>query len=240
MGAKDLTGQRFGKLVVLGRNFEEQKLRNRRDIFWNCACNCGNVVVKMGWEINKMQFPSCGQCILNEIVGKRYGMLTILSYSHTEKRNDASKGGRRYFKCQCDCGNIITVQYSHLISGHTQSCGCLKTSLGEKIIQDILTENHISFKREYSFSDLKDTNLLRYDFAILNKSNAPIALVEFDGPQHIEGHNFTLVKDFDQELLLKHDMMKNEYALSHNLPLIRIPYKDKRKDKIEEYLKNFL
>jgi hypothetical protein len=30
--------------------------------------------------------------------------------------------------------------------------------------------------------------------------------------------------------------MKNEYAERNNIPLIRIPYKDKQKEKIELYL----
>lgn len=33
--------------------------------------------------------------------------------------------GRRYFwKCQCDCGNTITIEGSRLRSGNTKSCGC--------------------------------------------------------------------------------------------------------------------
>lgn len=31
---------------------------------------------------------------------------------------------RRKFLCQCDCGNQKEVQFGHLKSGHTQSCGC--------------------------------------------------------------------------------------------------------------------
>ena len=239
MGAKDLTGQRFGKLVVLGRNFEEQKLRNRGDIFWNCVCDCGNTVVKMGWEIRDLKTQSCGKCYQREEIGKVYGHLTVKEYLGTRERKDKN-GGRSYFLCECECGNIVEVQYSHLRSEHTQSCGCTRVSQGEYLISLILKENNVNFQQQFSFKDLKDKDFLKYDFAILNENNVPIALVEFDGPQHIKGNSFKLAKDFDQELLLKHDMMKNEYALSHNLPLIRIPYKDKRKDKIKEYLKDFL
>lgn len=45
--ANDLSGQRFGKILVLNRNFEEQKHRNRKDAFWNCLCDCGNKSIKM-------------------------------------------------------------------------------------------------------------------------------------------------------------------------------------------------
>lgn len=30
-----------------------------------------------------------------------------------------------YWKCKCDCGNIITVRGTNLRNGKTKSCGCL-------------------------------------------------------------------------------------------------------------------
>lgn len=31
-----------------------------------------------------------------------------------------------YWKCKCDCGKETVVSYKHIISGHTQSCGCYR------------------------------------------------------------------------------------------------------------------
>lgn len=31
-----------------------------------------------------------------------------------------------YWKCRCDCGKETVVSYKHIISGHTQSCGCYR------------------------------------------------------------------------------------------------------------------
>lgn len=42
----------------------------------------------------------------------KYGVLTVIS----------NKGGS--FFCRCDCGNTLNVYRSHLLSGHTKSCGC--------------------------------------------------------------------------------------------------------------------
>jgi len=63
------------------------------------------------------------------------------------------------------------------------SCGCLKTSVGEYYISNILKENNIKYIKEYIFKDLKsDKNAyLRFDFAILDDNNNPIRLIEFDG-----------------------------------------------------------
>lgn len=59
----------------------------------------------------------------------------------------------------------------------------------------------------------------RYDFVIL-KNNTPIRLIEFDGEQHYKN-----IANWDSlELQQKRDQIKNEYALSHNIPLVRIPY----------------
>ena len=56
----------------------------------------------------------------NDIIGKKYNKLTILSLDHITKN-------RKYmYKCKCDCGNEIIVRRENIISSHTKSCGCLK------------------------------------------------------------------------------------------------------------------
>jgi hypothetical protein len=52
--------------------------------------------------------------------GDRYNRLTII---------EEIGGYPRYFKCKCDCNNIINVQLSGLRNGHTQSCGCYNKEL---------------------------------------------------------------------------------------------------------------
>ena len=56
----------------------------------------------------------------NDLTGQKFGRLTVL------ERDISKKGGHSYWICQCDCGNITSVQGNHLKSGNTQSCGCLK------------------------------------------------------------------------------------------------------------------
>ena len=67
----------------------------------------------------------------NDLAGKRFGRLTALNFTRKEKN-------RHYFwNCECDCGNKIFVESSHLINGHTQSCGCIKKEMmkGNKLSQ---------------------------------------------------------------------------------------------------------
>lgn len=53
-------------------------------------------------------------------VGNTYGLLTVIGRA-------PSQGGRAMWKCKCQCGNECVVSGKLLRSGHTQSCGCLKT-----------------------------------------------------------------------------------------------------------------
>jgi len=61
---------------------------------------------------------------INE-VGNVYGYLTVIAPA-------PSKSGRAMWKCKCKCGNECEVIGKLLRSGHTKSCGCLKS---EVIIQ---------------------------------------------------------------------------------------------------------
>ena len=57
----------------------------------------------------------------NEMIGKTFGQLTVLSIA--PKRKDLASRCLRY-TCQCSCGNIIEVNGNSLRTGHTTSCGC--------------------------------------------------------------------------------------------------------------------
>ena len=56
---------------------------------------------------------------MKDLTGNKYNRLTVISF---DKRDDKSY----YWNCQCDCGNIKSISYINLTSGHTKSCGCLK------------------------------------------------------------------------------------------------------------------
>lgn len=54
--AIDLTGQRFGKLVVLERDGQGGGGRAR----WRCKCDCGEVVSRVGRVLRSAESTSCG------------------------------------------------------------------------------------------------------------------------------------------------------------------------------------
>jgi len=57
MGAfKDLCTQRFGRLIVIGREgVDKSKL-----IMWRCQCDCGRTCLQRGSDLRKLKVKSCG------------------------------------------------------------------------------------------------------------------------------------------------------------------------------------
>ena len=52
--------------------------------------------------------------------GERFGRLTVIELA--EKGTNI----KTKWKCKCDCGNTVVVTSSHLVTGTTNSCGCLR------------------------------------------------------------------------------------------------------------------
>lgn len=61
----DLTGQRFGRLVVISYNEEVSK--QKKGPHWNCICDCGNEKVVWGSDLKRGKTQSCG-CFMREKV----------------------------------------------------------------------------------------------------------------------------------------------------------------------------
>lgn len=55
-----------------------------------------------------------------DISGQKFGRLTAIQYDH-------NKGKVAIWFCQCECGKTLLVDGLKLRSGHTSSCGCLRS-----------------------------------------------------------------------------------------------------------------
>lgn len=70
---KDLTGMKFGRLIVIERaiELEQERLKHgkRKDTYWICECECGNKKIKpkRGTDLKLGKVLSCG-CIRNEAI----------------------------------------------------------------------------------------------------------------------------------------------------------------------------
>ena len=118
---KDLTGQRFGRLVALKKLHPVKAGTNWR---WECRCDCGNTVVVRRGNLTSGNTTSCGcargkKPSAKDITGERFGKLTAL------RPTGQKVGTNVVWLCQCDCGELTKVNTSNLRTGNVLSCGCI-------------------------------------------------------------------------------------------------------------------
>lgn len=120
----DLTGKKFGKLTVLNIDHREGKV-----YFWKCKCDCGNYTVVRSAVLNNGHTKSCGcahkKALLKDLIGMKFGKLTVMSYSHQEGKN-------HFWNCECDCGSKIIANGKTMRAGNKTSCGCAKRKINLK------------------------------------------------------------------------------------------------------------
>lgn len=223
----DLTGQHFGRLTVIEKDANRI---TKSGSYWICQCECGNKKSIKSSSLRRGEIQSCG-CLRNErskkakedlglvdnLVGQRFGLLTVIEKDEEETQKHS---GVIYWKCLCDCGNIKSIIGHNLKrkdENRTISCGCAHKSSGEIYITNLLDDNNIEYIPQYRFLDMPKKS---YDFAII-QNNKVVRLIEFDGEQHyreIPQWHTSL------DIIQRRDKEKNEYALSNNIPLVRIPY----------------
>ena len=129
--AKDIRGQKFGRLTVIDR-VEHQKGTGKT--FWLCKCECGNYSIVDGYAL-KGRIRSCG-CLQKEsarrlavdLKGMSFGRLKVL-YKSTKR----SLSRDLFWVCECDCGEKVTVNARSLRTNNTRSCGCLQKEIARSM-----------------------------------------------------------------------------------------------------------
>lgn len=117
---KDLTGQRFGRLLVVSR----AGITTDGKAVWLCLCDCGTSHEVSGRRLRLGQTKSCG-CLNRDVQaakrlrleGRRFGKLVV-------KRLSGVVNGNTRWVCACSCGNTVVVLGASLVRGATKSCGC--------------------------------------------------------------------------------------------------------------------
>lgn len=244
----DITGQKFGRLLVLSVDHRDMDNQGNSTYFWLCQCDCGNTKIVKGTALRSGTIVSCG-CMQAEasanraksriinLVGKKFGILTVLGREESKTEDGKSLG---YWRCSCDCGNEKLVQGYYLKKGMITSCGCLKQSKLELYVVQYFDEHNyeasIDYNSQVRFDDLRGygDGMLSYDFAFYQNGKLK-CLIECQGKQH-----YTSVEFFGgEEQLAKqqiHDEIKREYAKSINVKLIEIPYTAEIYENVEKIL----
>lgn len=127
---KDLTGMRFGRLMVQGENPEPYRSHSGKPTRrWDCVCDCGTHITILQNQLTGGKAKSCG-CLQREkassaatdLTSKRYGKWTVLKRVPLDR--PTANGTRSGWLCRCDCGTERIVLARSLVSGASKSCGC--------------------------------------------------------------------------------------------------------------------
>jgi len=81
-----------------------------------------------------------GDCKMktNPMVGKKFNRLTVVKYA------GFSKNTHRFYKCLCDCGEMLIVDGGNLRRNHTKSCGCYRREYSAQQGRAKAKHNHCS------------------------------------------------------------------------------------------------
>lgn len=213
-------GKTFGYLTVIEKD-------DGKDM-WLCQCNCGNITTVKGYNLTSGNTKSCGcyqkQRCSNvntlDLTNIKFGKLLAI------KPDKKTRFGHTTWFCKCDCGGTAIVTTINLKKGIAKSCGCVKSN-GEQKINEILTNNKIRFQPQYSVKDFKYENSKRcgiFDFAVFSETGDLSYLIEYDGAFHFGYTNQGWNTESHFKNIKSKDDQKNKYCLTHNIPLIRIPY----------------
>lgn len=215
-------GDKIGLVTIVERGPNKGK-----ETQWYCNCECGATHVLMSSRrlsnpdrkkpcncgcLNLEQASNLGKAQTESLVSQRFGRLVVLQA--TDKRSAEAI----VYLCQCDCGTLCEVRSTNLRSGHTQSCGCLK-SVGEYTISNILTQNGVPFVKEKTFENCcyPETNYrAKFDFFVNDEY-----IIEYDGYTHFAS-NGGWNSNENLQTIQAHDHFKNKWCQDNNIPLIRI------------------
>lgn len=216
-GRIDYIGKKFGRLTVLKR------MPNKK---YQCKCDCGNICEVLIANLNNGNTQSCGclqkekasQLSFQDLSGEKFGKLTVI------KRIKIDKPGVFYL-CKCECGGTSIVSANNLKTGTTTSCGCIK-SRGEEKLNNLFQKYNISFVSQYSNQHFIYPNgrLPIFDFAIFDKKNNLIMLIEYNGKQHYEYSGYGWDNQENYQKTVNRDILKRQICQDNKMKLIEIPY----------------
>lgn len=123
---------------------------------YQCRCSCGNIRNVATHDLISGNSKSCGHNNgvhrVNNLVGKKFGYLTIEEYT-----------GNKQWICKCICGNTTVVTTGNLRNGSTRSCGCKQYNRLEKEDIILAINNHISIYGEKPFIHDLSVSLDRHE-----------------------------------------------------------------------------
>jgi glycerol-3-phosphate cytidylyltransferase/D-beta-D-heptose 7-phosphate kinase/D-beta-D-heptose 1-phosphate adenosyltransferase len=107
----DYVGKKYGELFIKDAYFVYKS--GKVLTYYICLCKCGNEFHVLNNHLKSSQDCGCVSC--NEIIGNKYGFLTVLGPAENTKF--------KKFLFLCDCGKEHIAVISDVIRGKIKSCG---------------------------------------------------------------------------------------------------------------------
>lgn len=189
---KDLTGQYFGKLLVIK---DSGKRGANGGIIWTCRCECGNIVDIAGNNLTRKKHSqkTCGKCHnYEDLTGQTFNLLTVI------ESTGKIINGRMQWKCKCQCGNITYVHSGNLKSGAVRSCGCLHKQ------REDLTGQRFGKLTVISYDDIERKWICQCDCGNFTKVKG--AKLKDGGTQTCGCSHFSLGEDKIKEILNRYNV----------------------------------
>lgn len=130
-----ISGYRFGNLSFIKRIEDKVSASGKRYIQYLCKCDCGAFVEVLKDNLLKGATTRCKQCKTERLkecsfergndsdvpIGTRFGNLVYLEKVYHKDKQGVNV---QYYKCKCDCGNVVDINKHSLLNGLSTSCGC--------------------------------------------------------------------------------------------------------------------
>lgn len=137
MPVKNLIGQKFGKLTVIGLSKQRNEKNNK--ILWECKCDCGKpeIILATTGNLTQGYKTSCGcrkkehwdkikNNQIKDLTNQKFGKLIALALIPGSSPPE--------WKCICECGNEVIVKARDLYQNNIVSCGCKRKDLRNSLI----------------------------------------------------------------------------------------------------------
>ena len=224
-------------VIILG-----EYLGNNRPILCKCA-DCDNEWITTPHSLHQGNgCPECGKikAAMSRRLSQEEFEERVYAVNHHVKIVGSYTTYSSPINCKCTvCGSDFIVNQAYNLIHETVQCPFCTTSKPERELKYILDGLGIEYVFHYRFDDCKYINKLECDFAIFNNTKL-LCIVEYDGEMHYYPIDFAgkgpeWAKE-QHELTKKRDEAKNNYCKNNNIPIIRIPYWEKKN--LKEYFLN--
>jgi hypothetical protein len=203
---KDLSGKRFGSLVV---DCVDEERSGDGKVYWWCDCDCGGRKSIQSTSLTRKRgyTKSCG-CARNsksakikarnthnsypeDITDLKFGRLVVLRKTNM-KSVRACDNGAYLWECLCDCGNICYYSRYNLITPNgVRSCGCL------------YDDSRYEIAKKYNTYDLDN-----YDFGIGYCSNGTYFFFDKEDYDKIKKYSWW----YDGRYVIAHSLDNDKYT----------------------------